>query len=401
LEPTVRNALHSIGRPAATEDRRLLPLNAGFTLADLDRARRYRRPLYLAALVGLGLDLAFLALAAFGPLGDALFAPLDGLPWWGAALAYPALLVSLLFVLHLPLAFWRDYLRERRFGLSTQTFGGWLDDQARGLAIELVLAAAVLGGLVGLAHALPRAWPAVAAPAAAGVVLVLTFLAPVVLEPVFNRFTPLGDADLAERLRRLSDRAGVPVRDVLVADASKRTTKQNAYVSGLGRTRRVVLFDTLLREADRRRIELVVAHELGHRRDRHVAKLTALAMVGVPAAVLGLWGLLQWDALLSATGADGASDPRIVPFVLLAGLALEWVALPGLAALSRRFERDADRASLELTRDVEAFVESHRELARSNVSDLDPPRAVYVAMFTHPTPPERIAAARVWSATAG
>jgi STE24 endopeptidase len=347
------------------------------------------------------LDVAILALASFGPLGDALFAPLDGLPWWGAALAYPPLLVAVLSVAVLPLDVWRGHVRERRFGLSTQTMSGWLADRAKELAIELVLAAAAFGGLIALVHVLPRAWPAVAAPAAAAIVFLLAFLAPVVLEPVFNRFEPLIDDELVRSIRDLANRAGVPVRNVLVADASRRTRKQNAYVSGLGGTRRVVVFDTLLDGADTRRVALVVAHELGHRRDRHVAKLTALAMAGAAGAVLALWGLLRWDALLDAIGASGPGDPRVVPFVFLSGLALELLALPALAVLSRRFERAADRASLELTGDLDVFEDAHRELARSNLSDLDPPRAVYYALFTHPTPPERIAAAREWNAALG
>src|SRR5204862_2530403 len=131
-----------------------------------------------------------------------------------------------------------------------------------------------------LARAFPQAWPLVAAPGAAVIVLVLGLLAPVVLEPVFNRFAPLDDEALSADLRALADRAGVPIRDVLVADASRRTSKENAYVSGLGRTRRVVLYDTLLGRADPPQLRLVVAHELGHRRARHVAKGTLLAMAG-------------------------------------------------------------------------------------------------------------------------
>src|SRR4029077_1885604 len=153
-------------------------------------------------------------------------------------------------------------------------------DRAKGLAVSVVLAAAAWTAVVALARALPGWWALPAGAALALAVLLLSFVAPVVLEPIFNRFRPLEDETLAARLRLLSERAGVPVREVLVADASRRTTKVNAYVSGIGRTRRVVLFDTLLRAADPGAVQVVVAHELGHRRDGHVAKLTALAMAG-------------------------------------------------------------------------------------------------------------------------
>jgi STE24 endopeptidase len=191
---------------------------------------------------------------------------------------------------------------------------------------------------------------------------------------------------LAANLRLLSTRAGVPVRDVLVADASRRTTKVNAYVSGIGRTRRVVLFDTLLQAADPAEVQVVVAHELGHRRDGHVAKLTLLAMAGAAAAVAVLWAVLG----------TRIAQPRTLPEALLLLLALEATALPAGAWLSRRWERDADRCSLDLTEEPAAFARAHVELARRNLSDLEPPRLVYLLLFSHPTPPERLALGRAW-----
>jgi STE24 endopeptidase len=173
---------------------------------------------------------------------------------------------------------------------------------------------------------------------------------------------------------------------VLVADASRRTTKVNAYVSGLGSTRRVVLFDTLLDAADRGAVRVVVAHELGHRRERHVAKLTLLAMAGAAGAVALLWAVLG----------TRVADPRALPEALLLLMALELAGLPAGSWLSRRFERAADRCSLELTEDPAAFARAHAELARRNLADLEPPELAYVLLFSHPTPPERLAAGRAW-----
>ena len=260
-----------------------------------------------------------------------------------------------------------------------------------------MITAVALIGLVGSARAFSTWWPLVAALGGAALVLVLGLLAPVVLEPVFNRFRPLADEQLAGELRGLAERAGVPVRDVLVADASRRTLKHNAYVSGLGRTRRVVVWDTLLDEAEPAELRLVVAHELAHRRFRHVALGTALAMAGTAAFVVALWAALRWDGLRDALAVGGAGDPRVVPFVLVLGAILEAVALPAQAALSRRFERAADRFSLDLTRDPQAYEAVHRELAIANVTDLDPPRPYYLVFDSHPTAPERIAAGREWA----
>jgi STE24 endopeptidase len=330
-----------------------------------------------------------LAVLAFTGVGQWIYGAVGGLPWWGAAPAFAALVVASSTVVRLPLGFWRGWLRERRWELSTQSPGGWAADAAKGAAVAAVLAAAVEVSLVGLARAWTGWWPVPAAAALAAAVLVLSFVAPIVLEALFNRFRPLGDAALAEDLRTLAVRAGVPIRDVLVADASRRTRKVNAYVSGLGRTRRVVLYDTLLERTSAAQVRLVVAHELGHRRDRHVLKGTLLAMLGAVVAVIVVW------AALGTT----AADPRNAPTVLLAGLALEVAALAPGSALSRRWERAADRASLELTDDLEAFEGAHRELALANVSDLDPPRPVYLLLFSHATPPERIGYAQALAAS--
>jgi STE24 endopeptidase len=359
-----------------------------FSPEERARARAYHRPLYLALLLDGALAVGLLAALSWSPLGQWLFSPLRSLSPVAAAAAYAALVTAFSRVVHTPLAFWRGCWRERRWGFSTQGAGGWLADRAKGLAISLVLGAAAWTAAVALARALPGWW---ALPAGAGLalaVLFLSFVAPLVLEPIFNRLRPLDDATLAADLRLLSQRAGVPAREVLVADASRRTTKVNAYVSGLGRTRRVVLFDTLLQAADPAEVQVVVAHELGHRRERHVAKLTALAMLGAAVAVVVLWAVLG----------TRIAQPHTLPEALLLLLALEAAALPAGAWLSRRFERAADRCSLDLTEEPSAFARAHVELARRNLSDLEPPRLVYLLLFSHPTPPERLAIGRSWRA---
>ncbi|MGI8421348.1 MAG: M48 family metallopeptidase, partial [Gaiellaceae bacterium] len=282
-----------------------------------------------------------------------------------------------------PLAVWRGWIRERRWGFSTQGLGGFLGDRAKGLALGGVLSALGLVGLVGIARSLPGTWPLVAAPVAAAFVLLLGFIAPVLLEPVFNRFAPLADEALSSELLALAARVGVPVREVLVADASRRTTKVNAYVSGIGRTRRVVVYDTLLARNEPAQIGLIVAHELGHRRARHVLVGTLIGMASAALAVVLLWAILG----------TRIGEPRTVPLVLLLATGFELAVLPFQSWLSRQFEYAADRFSLEATGDLAAFEGAHRELALANLSDLDPPPLAYALLFTHPTASQRIAAA--------
>jgi len=341
--------------------------SAGFTEAEIERARAFHRPRYVALGIDLALTLALLAaLTQLSVPG----------PWWTAAVLAPLVVDLLVACVGLPVDWWR-YRHDLRFGLTAQTARAWAADRAKGIGVIAALTVLGLAPLFALAHFFRGAWPWSAAPAAAALVLVLGFLAPVVLEPVFNRFTPLADAELSGRLLELGEQAGAPLREILVADASRQTNRQNAYVSGIGRTRRLVLSDTLL-ESPPAELAVVVAHELGHRVRRHLALLTVLGMAGSVAFVLIL-RLLRPHPV-----------PHDAAFVLLLGLLLELAAAPAATALSRRFERTADRFSLALTSDREAFRAVHRRLGLTNLADLDPPKPLYLLLFTHPTPQERI-----------
>ena len=188
-------------------------------------------------------------------------------------------------------------------------------------------------------------------------------------------------------------RAGVPVERCSSRTRAGGRRKQNAYVSGFGRTRRLVLFDTLLEAATRRgaagrsRTSSGTGGRGTSSRERCSASRDVLVVVL-------FWAVLQWRELLDALDVSGPGDPRVVPFVLLFGTLLQLLGLPFGSALSRRWEREADRIAVELTSDPGAFERMMRRLALANLADLDPPRLVYLMRFSHPTPPERIAAAR-------
>jgi STE24 endopeptidase len=339
----------------------------GFTSEELERSRRYHRPRRLALVADLALGLAVLAVLT------RLDLPLR---WAVAAAVQPVVVGVVLHAARLPTAWWR-YRYDLRWGLSTQPVRGWWLDVLKELAVSVVLLAAGLWPLFALAHWFPNEWIWPAMIGAAALVFVLGFLAPIVLEPVFNRFRPLEDAELARRLHAVAAQAGVPVREILVADASRRTNRSNAYVSGIGRTRRVVLWDTLLRTpADE--IAVVLAHELGHRARRHVAILTAIAMAGA-AVFIALVRLVRPHPV-----------PRDTALLLLLGLLLQLGSAPALSALSRAFERVADRFSLAVTGDRAAYRSLHHRLAVANLSELEPPKWLYYWFSSHPTAPERL-----------
>jgi STE24 endopeptidase len=348
-----------------------------FSQEEIERASRYHRPRYTLLFVRATLTVG-VSVALFLLVGR----DLDGAGWAGAASLWAVLLVLALDLVGLPLDVWHGYLRERAWGFSTQTLRGWIADHLKGLAISVGLTAGAWTAMVAIARGWPSWWVVPAAAGAALVVIFLLFVSPIVLEPIFNSFRPLEDAALAQRLSALAERAGAPVKTVLVADASRRTNKVNAYVSGLGASRRVVVWDTLLEASDPDGVALVVAHELGHRRLRHVAKLTAAAMAAAVAVVVVLRLVLT-----TPRGRD-------LPIALIVVLASEVVLLPVLSALSRRFERQADLFALRTTGELTTFEHVMTTLARRNLGDLEPPRWAYWFMFSHPTAPERLALAR-------
>jgi STE24 endopeptidase len=347
-----------------------------FSHGDVERATRYHRPRYVLTLVRALLSVA--VLFALRAVGD----DLDGLGWAGAAAVWAVVVVLALDLASFPLDVWSGWIREREWGFSQQRFGAWLADQAKGAAIGIVLAVAAWLAIVGLGRLWPTWWVVPAAVGAALVTLFLSFIAPVVLEPLFNKFRPLDDAELAQRLSGLAERAGAPVKEVLVADASKRTTKVNAYVSGLGASRRVVVWDTLLSAVGVPEVEVVVAHELGHRKLRHVAKFSVVAMALAAAVVVLVWLVVDRPA------------PGDLPTAVLVIVAAQAVIAPFFAAYSRRYERQADRFALDVTRDLAAFERMMIELAKRNLGDLKPPRLAYLFLFSHPTAPERLELAR-------
>jgi STE24 endopeptidase len=285
--------------------------------------------------------------------------------------------------------------RAKDVGLVTQDWIGWVGDLAKTEAIGGALAAG--GGallIVGMRRLGRRWWIAgTAVVVAFGVAI--TYASPVVLDPLFNKFTPLEEGRQRSDVLELAQRAGVEVGEVYEIDASRRTTAANAYVAGLGRTKRVVLYDNLLKDFTPAEVRLVVAHELGHVRHRDVPKgLLYLAIV----APFGMFAVARLGERLA--GRD-ALTPAALPAMVLA-VALVAPAITIISnQLSRAVERRADAYALELTREPETQIEFQRRIAIKNVSDPDPPDWVSFLLGTHPPTLERIgqaaAAARATS----
>ncbi|HET9073426.1 MAG TPA: M48 family metalloprotease [Solirubrobacteraceae bacterium] len=271
-------------------------------------------------------------------------------------------------------------------GLSTDSWSSWAGDLVKATAIEAGLSAGLLAGSSLLAARLGPRWWRAAAGGAVGVGVLAGLLGPVLLDPVFNRFDPLPDGETRRDVLALAAAAGVQVKEVFSVDASRRTTAVNAYVNGLGPTKRVVLYDTLLKDYGRDEVRFVVAHELGHVHHRDVVRqLIFLALVAPPAALSVQQLTLAWAGEL--TGA------RAVPALSLAARAAGLPLVLGVTGLSRAVERRTDQFGLEVSQAPEALISFFRRIAVQNRADVTAPGPVRARLATHPPITERIGAA--------
>ncbi|MFJ8578615.1 M48 family metallopeptidase [Micromonospora sp. NPDC093277] len=389
-------------RPPAPRADQLAALRA-LPVEQVARGRAFHAALRPAGWSALAVGLVVALVLGLTPLGGRLV-ELAGRPFgghWAAQAVLGGLAVMLLADLFtLPFAAWRHTVLTR-YGLSTQGWGGWGVDLLKSYAVSAVIGALVLLGFYSVVRIAPRWWWAFGAAGAAGLVVLLSFVLPVLVEPVFNRFTPMEPGPLRSELMSLAARDGVPVRDVLVADASRRTRAVNAYVSGLGPTRRVVVYDTLLREATPEEVTSVVAHELGHAKDRDVWVGTLVGALGAAAAVVALYLLGSWPPLLRLAGVESVAQPRAFPLLIALITVAGLVATPVQALVSRRVEARADAHALALTGDPATFEAMQRRLAGVNLADPDPPRWEYLWSASHPSTVERMAAARAYAREVG
>jgi STE24 endopeptidase len=366
--------------------------------ADETRARRYHRRQFALTLVDLALGVILLAWWSWSGAAVRLAALLEArigahaAVVAGMALAVGASQVLLTF----PLDVVAGFLLPRRAGLLTQGFGSWLGDRAKALLIGGGLGLGAIEIIFGLLRWSPdRWWLWASGVLAAGLVLLAAAL-PRWLIPLFYKLTPLDDPLLRERILALAARMGVRAAAVVVADFSRKGRTANAAVVGLGRTRRILVSDTLLREFPADEVEVVLAHELGHHARRHVPQglvVQSLLLVGT------LWAADQ--ALRASAGRLGLTDPGDpagLPLLVLVLTALGLLTTPVVAAWSRRLEREADRVALEVSGTPDAFVAAMERLGQLNLAERQPGRLRELLFATHPSLEARIAAGRAAAA---
>lgn len=359
------------------------------TPSEIARGEDYAQVARLWSWSSLAVSLVVACVLGFSRWGRRLVGRLPG--WWWTRVVLAVAAVEVIGrVVTLPFAvLLRRHALEN--GLSTQAWSAFAADVAKNLGLTIVVTSLLLLVLVGSARRWPRAWSAVAGGLLGGLVLLGSFVYPLVVEPLFNDFHSLPDGELRTAVLQLADEEGVPLDDVLVADASRRTTTLNAYVSGFGSTRRVVLYDNLVDSVPQDQTLSIVAHELAHA--QHDDVLTG-SLLGAAGAVFGV-GLL--GLLVGAVGrrrGTGMGDPEVVPLVLALLAIATLLSAPVQNGISRQIETRADVVALQVTRDSGAFEAVQRQLALRSLADPTPPALSQFWFGSHPTALLRIAIAR-------
>jgi len=359
-----------------------------FDETHVERARSYRTGQAWLMLAALGIQAAALLALIFARPGIARRAlgRLGSRPVLGAALAGAAIILVLAVAALPP----RIVAHERAVdvGVSTQALGPWLWDAARSTAISGALAALACALLVAFLRRWPRRWWVPAAAAVVAIAIAYSWVAPVVLGPIFNRFEALPEGSaLRAEVVELADRADVDVGEVYVVDASRRGTRESAYVAGLGSTKRVVLYDNLVENAPPEEVRLVVAHELAHVAHDDIPRGIAFVAIVAP---FGLVFVRELGGALARRGGAEPGTPVALPAYILAfGIASLVLGIAG-NQLSRQVEASADTFALELTDDPATMIDVQKRLSGANASDPDPPAVLTFLTRTHPPTAERI-----------
>lgn len=301
----------------------------------------------------------------------------------------------------LPMAYWGGYRIERAFGLTKQSSDKWAAEQAKALAVGMVLQVPITVGAFRVIRARPNDWWLVLSGVSVPAMVGLSYIAPTVLMPIFNKFEPLDNQELTARITRLAEKANVAIADVMSMDLSRQSEKPNAFFAGIGTSKRIVLADTLLDKFSDDEIEGVVAHELGHQANGDMWRFVAAASV---AGTASAWALSKvsprWiRANADQTGVTSIDDVASLPLLQVLLSAGGMAIGPLFAAMSRRIERRTDDYALRMTGNGETYASAMGKLATYSLSDPEPPRILVTLLASHPPIADRIRAARRFERT--
>ncbi len=367
------------------------PAEEFFSAQEIARSEAFSAAIKWPGRLSLVVGLVVAALLGFSRVGRRLVAWVRARVgrWWVQVVVLAVAVTLIQRIVGLPFSVWARSI-SLDYGLATDSWAAWAVDVVTSWAISTTVTTLAMLALVALARRLPSRWYLAAAGGAAALVVSLSFVYPVVFEPIFNDFTSMPDSALRTDLIELAEQDGLEVSDVLVADASRRTTALNAYVSGFGSTKRIVVYDNLVDNAPPAEVRLIVAHELSHAKYDDVLNGTVEGAVGAGFAMVGLFLLLSADRVRRPLGARAAGDPAAVPVVLALVAFGMFLSAPIQNTISRQVEARADAHSLELTDDPDTFIDIQQRLAVTNISNLDPNPVLSFWFGSHPTTLDRI-----------
>jgi STE24 endopeptidase len=351
------------------------------------KAREYSRRRRRLSILNTALALAMLLVLIFTGIWRG-FTILFSWPAIAAAVVYMLVILLGFAAVTSPLRYYRGFILPHRYGISTQKLRGWLMDLAKSGGIGLVLEAAAVAIVYWFLLDYPDIWWLLAW----GLLLLVSVLsyivAPVLLVPLFYKMRPLADTNLKSRLDQIAQKAGARVHGIYVLDFSTRGTAANAGLMGMGRTRRIVVSDTLIQQYPIPEVEVITAHEIGHHMDRDIFRLFSVQ------ACFSLLVLKIVDVVLKASvapaGFSGISDPAALPLLILLLGAFNALVSPLVHTFSRMVERQADAYALALTGDSPAFVDSMTRLANQNLGVADPPKWEEFLFYDHPSYNKRV-----------
>lgn len=303
--------------------------------------------------------------------------------------AYPFVVGALIYLVHLPFSVYYQFVLEERFGFNKMKSGTFVLDQVKGIALSLALGIPLLTLIFWLVPTIGPNWWLAAWAVLMLFQLVTAALFPIVLAPIFYKFTPLQEGELKDRLERLTEKLRFKMAGVFTIDGSRRSAHSNAFFAGLGKTRRIVLFDTLIQSLNPAEIVAVIAHEIGHNKRRHILKGLVLSSLTTLGSLYVLEKCLEWPPFFEAFGVPEPSlQIGFVIFGLLSSV-FTFPLNPIFQWLSRRNEYEADRYSVEVNGDKEGMISSLVKLSKDNLSNLTPHPWYSFYHYSHPTTTER------------